>query len=141
MKKKIAIAFTILVILGIAALIYIKYSFFTPGHKDPLQSEDKIYISAPQLYALFSQFEDSANHKYLDSVISVSGSVQNIELNDKRYSVTLASNDSNGAVICEMDTMDNVKIKNIKTGQKINLVGFCNGILMDVQLDRCKLAE
>lgn len=141
MKKKIAIVATILIILGIIALIFVKYKYFTNGHNDPLQSEDKIYITAPQLYAFYSQFEDSANHKYLDSVISVSGAIKSIEMNEGRYTVALNTNDSNGAVLCEMDKIENDKIKKLKNGQQINLVGYCNGILIDVQLDRCKLAE
>jgi hypothetical protein len=141
MKKKLAIVATVIIILGIIALIVVKYKYFTNGHNDPLKSEDKIYITAPQLYALYSQFEDSANHKYNDSVISVTGAIQSVELNGDRYTVALNSNDSNGAVLCEMDMLENEKIKKLKSGQQINLVGYCNGILIDVQLDRCKLAE
>lgn len=141
MKKKLAIALSLIIILGIASLIYIKYAYFTNRHNDPLQSKDKIYITAPQLFALYSQFEDSANHKYNDSVISVTGAIQSIELNGDRYTVALNSNDSNGAVLCEMDMLENEKIRKLKSGQQINLVGYCNGILLDVQLDRCKLAE
>lgn len=141
MKKKIAIVLTALIILLIAALIYVKYAFFTEGHRDPLKSKDKIYITAPALYALYSQFEDSANNKYLDSVINVSGVIQNIELNNERYTISLASNDSNGTVICEMDKKENEKIKQLKKDQQISLVGNCNGLLIDVQLDRCKLAN
>ncbi len=141
MKKKIALFLLLIIIITLAALIVVKFAFFTEGHKDPLKSDDKINITAKKLFSFYNQYEDSANKMYLDSVISVSGSVQNIELNQGRYTVTLSSEDSSGAVICEMDIKDNEKIKSLKNGSLINLVGYCNGILIDVQLDRCKLAE
>ncbi len=141
MKKKIALLFVLILVIAVAALIYVKFAYFTEGHKDPLKSEDKINITAKKLFSLYSQYEDSANKMYLDSVISVSGNIQNIELNQDRYTITLNSEDSSGAVICEMDVKDNEKMKQLKKGIYINLVGYCNGILIDVQLDRCKLAD
>ncbi len=140
MSKRIKIWIAIGLIMPIG-LICLNMFYFDPSHKDPLDSKDKIYISAPVLFALYSLHEDSANRLYLDSVISVTGIVQAIEMKKRRYTVTLSSGDSNGAVICEMDTLENNKIKNITKGRNINLVGFCNGILIDVQLDRCKLAK
>ena len=132
-----------LIIIGlISALgVYLYLFHFAAKHADPLDSSDKVEISAEQLFALYSQYEDSANALYLDKTISVHGLVRNIELNGNRYTVTLNSNDSNGAVICEMDTLENEQVKALQPLAKVNIVGFCNGFLMDVQLDRCKLAK
>jgi hypothetical protein len=140
MKKKIIIG---LFLAGIIAAVGVYYYAFILGskHKDPLKSENKIAIKAKDLFALYVLNEDSANRLYLDSVISVSGKVEEVALTEGRYTVTFQSGDSTGAVICEMDKVENDKIKSVKKDDEITIVGFCNGWLIDVQLDRCKLVE
>lgn len=140
MKWKIVIGVMMLGILAAGGVYY--YLFYQAAeHSDPLKSDDKIVIRAVDLYDMYLRNEDSANRMYLDSVISVSGNIRNIELNQGRYTITLNSNDSNGAVVCEMDIAVNERIRSLKPGDEISLVGFCNGWLMDVQLDRCKINE
>jgi hypothetical protein len=139
MKK---IVLWILVIAAVAAIgIYYYVFHYGAKHLDPLESKDKVVISAENLFLLYNHNEDSANTLYLDKTISVSGQVKTIEVNDNRYTITLNANDSMGAVICEMDTLENPRLKDIKPNMPATVVGFCNGFLMDVQLDRCKLAK
>jgi hypothetical protein len=139
MMKKILIALLILAAIAIpAGIIWYKSA---AKHADPLESENKVEISAEQLFTLFNQHEDSANALYLDKTISISGKIREIELNNNRYTLTFHTNDSSGAVICEMDTVENARIKALQPNSEVNVVGFCNGFLMDVQLDRCKLAK
>jgi uncharacterized protein YacL (UPF0231 family) len=103
----------------------------------------KISLTAPELYRMFSNFEDSANKMYTvrDMAIKVSGRVQSIEQNGSRYTIFLNSNDMMGAVACEMDSLENSSVKMLKEQDSTNIVGFCTGYLMDVQLFRCKLAK
>jgi hypothetical protein len=139
MKKTII---WIIVIGLVAALGVYYYSFhYAAKHDDPLESSEKVDITAEKLFALYSRYEDSANKLYLDKTISVSGQISTVEQNENRYTVTFQTNDSNGAVICEMDTLENRQMAGIRPNSNINVVGFCNGLLIDVQLDRCRLAK
>lgn len=139
-NKKIILGLLVAAIITASSVYYYAF-FYGSKHKDPLKSESKVIINSKDLYNLFVKNEDSANQLYLDKVISVSGKVQNIEVNGGRYTLTLYAGDSSGAVICEMDVTENVKMDAVKIEDEITIAGFCNGYLMDVQLDRCKFED
>jgi hypothetical protein len=140
MKKTIIWLFIIGVIAAGIVIYYFKV--IAAKHKDPTDAV-KISLTAPELYRMFSNFEDSANKMYTvrDMAIKVSGRVQSVEQNGSRYTVFLNSNDMMGAVACEMDSLENSSVKMLKEQDSTNIVGFCTGYLMDVQLFRCKLAK
>ena len=140
MKKTIIWLFVIGVLAAGIVIYYFKV--IAAKHKDPTDAV-KISLTAPELYRMFSNFEDSANKMYTvrDMAINVSGRVQSIEQNGSRYTVFLNSNDMMGAVACEMDSLENSSVKMLKEQDSTNIVGFCTGYLMDVQLFRCKLAK
>jgi hypothetical protein len=143
MNMKKTILWIIVIGLLVAASVFYYLKNIASKHTDPTDVV-KINISAPELYRMFSNFEDSANKTYAvrDLAIKVSGVVQNVELNKNRYTVFLsAGEDEMGAVSCEMDSTENDKIKLLKTNDSAHIVGFCTGYLMDVQLFRCKLAK
>ncbi len=137
MKKIILIIVAIGILGAIGAYLYV-YKF-AAGHEDPSKSKDKVYINAPELYKYFSEHEDSANALYLSKVISVTGQITSLEMNENRYTIYLDSKDSSGAISCEMDTTENATVRHMTEGTNVNIVGFCNGINIDVSLDRCKL--
>ena len=126
-------------ISGIAVYFFVFY--FGAKHEDPLKSAEMVSVDAKQLIAIYESNEDSANKLYLDKTIKVNGEISDIQFKDNRYTINYANNGSMGTVSCEMDTFENPKVKNLQLGTKVVIVGFCNGINLDVSLDRCKLAE
>lgn len=140
MKKTILWLF----IIGLIAAGIVVYYFkvIAAKHKDPTDAV-KITIAAPELYRMFSNFEDSANRTFTvrDMAIKVGGRIQSIEQNGSRYTIFLNSNDMMGAVACEMDSLENTSVKALKENDSTNIVGFCTGYLSDVQMFRCKLAK
>ena len=139
MKKIIIWLLTIGLISGIAVYFFVFY--FGAKHEDPLKSAEMVSVDAKQLIAIYESNEDSANKLYLDKTIKVNGEISDIQFKDNRYTINYANNGSMGTVSCEMDTFENPKVKNLQLGTKVVIVGFCNGINLDVSLDRCKLAE
>lgn len=139
MKKIIIWLLIIGVVAGSAVYLYLFY--FGAKHKDPLKAASMVTVSATELYDLYANQEDSANALYLGKVIKVSGKVASVDLKESRYSVFYETNGVMGTVLCEMDSTENAKVKGLKPGDQVSIAGFCNGINMDVYLDRCKLAE
>lgn len=139
MKKIIIWLFLIGVVA--AAGVYFYHFHIAAKHDDPLEADNMVTISSKDLYTMFSQYEDSANKLYNGKVIKVSGVVGTVELDKNRYTINYENGDEMGTVICEMDTMENETVKGIKPGSKATVAGFCNGINMDVYIDRCKLAN
>lgn len=140
--KKIIIWLLVVAVLG-AAGAYLYYKASAKKH-DPAKAEI-IAIDAKELYRMFENFEDSANKLYTDAkkekAIAVNGTIHSVEQKDNIYTVTLDAASDFGAVVCEMDTTENQKVKTLKSGSAVKIVGYCNGYLADVQMFRCKLAE
>ncbi len=126
-------------ISGIAVYFFVFY--YGAKHEDPLKSAQMVSVDAKDLFGQYELNEDSANKLYLGKVIKVSGDISDIQYNNMRYTISYATNGMMGTVLCEMDTLENPKVKTLIIGSKVIIAGFCNGINMDVYLDRCKLAE
>ena len=136
--KKLGIILIILLIGSIIAyFIYKQMS----KHNDPTESKDKVSINAIELYKNYTQNEASADSLYLGKVIDLTGNISEIEKNDNRYTLYLNTTDSTGTISCEMDTLENSNISKLNKGNSIKINGFCNGINIDVQLDRCKIVN
>jgi hypothetical protein len=139
MKKIIIWLLAIGLISGIAVYFFVFY--YGAKHEDPLKSEQMVSVDAKDLMAKYELNEDTANKLYLGKVIKVSGDISDILFENNRYTINYATNGVMGTVLCEMDTLENTKVKTLIIGSKVVIAGVCNGINMDVYLDRCKLAE
>ncbi|RYE00373.1 MAG: hypothetical protein EOP54_00275 [Sphingobacteriales bacterium] len=128
--KKIALVILLLVLIGGS----VAYYFY---NKKPAQVEDikSEAITATSLVKAFEENEAAANKKYLNKVMDVSGTVQEISQNqDGQMVIILASEDNPLAgVQCTMRE----SIANIKTGDQLTIKGFCNGFVMTVILSDC----
>ncbi len=139
MKKIITWLLAIGLISGIALYFFVFY--YGAKHEDPLKSAQMVAVDAKDLFGQYELNEESANKLYLGKVIKVSGDISDIQFDKNRYTISYATNGVMGTVLCEMDTLENPKVKTLIIGSKVSIAGFCNGINMDVYLDRCKLAE
>lgn len=139
MKKIIIWLLAIGLIAGLSIYLYLFH--FGAKHDDPLKSSSMVSVTAIELYDIYNSNEDSANKLYLGKVIKVTGTIASIDVKENRYTINLVSNGDMGTVMCEMDINENPKLKDLKQGMPVVIAGFCNGINLDVYLDRCKLAE
>lgn len=135
--------FLITLIIGVIGAAIVYWYVFVKGaeHPDPLKSEQLLQIEAKKLFNDYTQFEDSANKIYNGKVLQVKGQISQIDVQNNRYTISLATDDAMGVVLCEMDTVDNVDYAKLKVQTNIELAGFCNGLNFDVYLDRCKLVK
>lgn len=135
MKKKV-------ILIGILALIVIAFGVwkwtFRPAETDVSGHKTDMAINATDLVLQFTQNEDSANARYLNKVIEITGTVDTIAMKEEEVSVYLKENNAISGVLCSF----NKKSFNsdfIKKGDKITLKGVCSGYLMDVVMNKCSL--
>ncbi len=138
MKNTIKYGLILLILGSIGGIIYYKMA---SKKRDPSKSNDIVYIKANDLFKLFNEYEDSANKLYLDKAINIQGEILSIENNPPRYTLYINTNDSNGNISCELDSSQNQIAKNLAPKQLVNITGFCNGKLIDVQLDKCVIGK
>ena len=140
--KKIVIIFCLITFIGLVAGFYL----WNKPHQN-IANATAIKIDAVTLYKVFSTDSITANKKFIQQVIEVSGIINSISKNQHNQMVTLIKTDTDGAFInCTFEQESN----DILAGQSINIKGICNGIGQgdadigikgDVYLVRCYLAK
>jgi hypothetical protein len=93
-------------------------------------------LNADELLDSYASDEVTANQKYLDKVIIVSGRVQKIEENK---TIFLETSNPLSSIICELEEAS--PEINITPGDAISIKGICTGYLMDVVLNRAILIK
>jgi hypothetical protein len=139
MSNKIRYILIFLVLALIAVVAVWKYTFKV-SESNVASHKTEVTIDAPKLLVAFETNEDSANTNYRDKVILVSGTVGSITKDSLGYSVYLKEKDAISGIICSFDksSFDSVRVR---PGAKINVKGICMGYLMDVQMNKCNIAE
>lgn len=97
-----------------------------------------VSITAPLLLQAFENNEDSANLKFGDKIIMVTGTVSTVAQDSTGYSVYLKDKDAVSGIMCRFDrTAFNPAMASV--GSEVSIKGLCSGYLMDVVLDRCSI--
>lgn len=107
-------------------------------------SEDLSSIEPKMLYSadnLISTLQSEKKHNR-ESVIAVSGTVNEINTINKRITILLKGNEAQETfVICDMNSNQNSSIKTIKKGDSILIKGLLKGILKDVIMLNCVILK
>ncbi len=138
--KKTVIILCILILIGVSVAFYL----WNKPHQDIAHAVG-IKTDAVTLYNVFITDSIAAKKKYIQQVIEVSGTINNISKNQQNQMVTLINTDTNGAFInCTLEQESNT----LQVGQSISIKGICTGIGQgdadlgikgDVYLVRCYL--
>ena len=125
-------------IIGIIVLVLIAYMIIINLPKASSTNKTaSLSISATELFSEFSSDEAKANKKYIGKIIEVEGTVLNTH-RDKQNAlvIILDSGDAMGSVLCTLEK-DPAEIP--QKSQHVSIKGQCNGLLMDVVLNKCIL--
>lgn len=96
-----------------------------------VEDEKGIALTAAQLVKEFQENETSANTKYLDKAITVTGNVTEVKNNqDGKVTVMLSSDDAFTGVFCTLKDA----AATINAGSTVTIKGICSGMLSDVRL-------
>lgn len=135
--KKIMAAILILALAG-GSYGWYQYQKAPP---DIRKEKAGIEITAVELLKEFQQNETASNTKYVDKVLVVAGTVTGVQTDSSgQATVYLQTNDLLSAVTCSFYQNDE-SVKKIKAGSPARIKGVCTGMLSDVVLNKCSLAE
>lgn len=127
MKKYFYIALA----LGLLAAAYGYYEYNRPVKGIENEVAD-VAIESAALLTEFESDETSANKKYFDKIVDVTGTIAKISDNDGKKSVYLNAGSDLSFIICELEnTADADKLS---VGEKTTVKGKCTGYLSDVIL-------
>ena len=120
-----------ILVVGILAAIGVWYYVYKVDHGINVAKTTGIVITADQLVQEFNANEDSANKKYLNKVLQVTGEVSEVKQDSTLTNVTLKT----------ADMLSNVYLTLVAnepkpdSGKIVTVKGICTGKLSDVVLN------
>ena len=141
MSKKVKIALVILVVAGAVAAA-IGLSIFNKPHQDLASTDAAYQIEAASLFSEFESDEAGANEKYLNQVLEVKGTVQDIQSTGDGGMILVLGNAGDAfGVNCALLPEAKANAASIEKGAVVKVRGICTGYLMDVTLSRCIVSQ
>ncbi len=124
MKK--ALLLIVLAVVLIGAAVY--YFVYNKPHRDIVSEKATFSLPSAELYNAFTTNPDDANAKYLNKVVSVSGTVSDVTvLSETETKVVLSADDDLFGVACSFADDEVDKAKLIQEGNEITIKGLCTG--------------
>jgi hypothetical protein len=140
--KKIILLIVLIVIVAAGFYAYREYN---RTNKDLKNLKADFAMDAAALIASFEKDSSSANKKYVDRLIAVSGNVKAIDAQGNPVVIALGEAGQMSSVQCSMDSTYVQEYKTIKEGDRLTVKGLCTGgrteelFGTDVILNRCVL--
>jgi hypothetical protein len=136
MKKLLIALVAIGVIGGVVA-----YQIYNKPHRDIDAEKPVASVSADDLFSAFDADEAAANTSYLDQVIEVSGTVDEIteDADGNTVVILMAETAIMGGVSATIDP--SITEFSASPGDALKIKGRCTGMLMDVVLTNCFLVK
>jgi hypothetical protein len=132
----------LLIFLGTGLILAagIAYYLYNKPHRDVASEQPAFELTADVLYDEYEADENTANAKYLDKIVEVSGTVAEVGTNDAGQTnvIIAAENAMLGGVSA---TFDETPSNAIVEGQALTVKCRCTGKLMDVVLVNCTVSE
>ena len=140
MKSKIfKISISILLLVSVVFIYAVKT--YNKPHLDTKNSKADFTITAQNFINEYLQDEISADKKYAEKVIQVTGEIYNISTLKGDGVITLKFSGLESSVICYLLPEENNKTLKLKKGQFITIKGICKGYLLDVNMVKCVHVE
>ena len=137
MRVKLALVAGGVVLLIICAAV--GWYMYSKPHEGVANIEADIRITAANLYSDFQRNETTANKKYLNKVIEVTGNVSEVQNVNGSQIILLSSAGDMGGVSCQLTNDKNNTSITIKKSLTVTVKGKCSGYLIDVNLVDCVL--
>lgn len=132
MKQVLFVLFLLLVVLG-AAIGYFQYNKQAPDLAD---ASPAYTLTSDALFDAFDENEEAAMAMYGGQVVEISGVIAEISRTEEGQSIVIAAENAlAGGVNCAFSQ----DLSNIEKGESVTVKCLCQGFLMDVVLNQCKL--
>jgi len=137
-KKKLLIA---AVIIGAIAAYFIWANFLKTA-PSMRKLDTAFQVEAVALYKEFDSNEATANAKYLNKIIEVTGVVANIEVSEDSKPIISLKTEGFGVIKCTMESdLDDEELSEIQMNSTLVIKAECIGMLLDVLLNRSIIIE
>lgn len=136
MKKRQTIL-SVAVLCLLIAIAWGAYLYNKP-HADAGSKLTDETMRADSLYASYAGDEAAADKRFMNKILEVKGTVQDITMNNSKPAVKLTTGQP-GSINCQMAMDSSEVFAHIQKGMQVTIKGKCSGYLMDVNLVDCVL--
>jgi hypothetical protein len=134
MKKKTPQWMIITAVVLLLLAVGVGYAFREYNRKEP-QTGDRpavFTMAASELMNQFRKDEKTANLKYLDKVIEVSGKLKSVDTGDKgELTLVLNTSEELSSVRCSIDSLYTSQTGPLVAGNPVKVKGICTGYIAD----------
>ncbi len=121
-------------------LILVLFFWMRKGETEKISDTPiEVGLSAAMLVSQFKENEELANSMYTEQLIEIKGRVKEVTFLNHRNTIVLYGNNNASYVLCDMQTSQKEKVKNLKQDQNVLIKGVCKGFLKDVIVLNCIL--
>lgn len=124
------ISSVILLSSAIAVFMYYK------PHRSVRKEDAAHKLSVEELVQAFAEDEEQANAQYAGKVLEVYGNLKEMILNDSTLILLMGDSTQMIGVSCYLQKDQKAKYTTLKRGQPVSVKGICNGMLLDVVVDK-----
>lgn len=114
------------------------FKYYKP-HRSVRKEEAAFKLSVSDLVNAFSVDEAQANATYSGKIVEVHGTLKEMILNDSTLILLMGDSTQMTGVSCYLQKDQKDKYTTLKRGEQVNVKGVCNGMLLDVVLDKAIL--
>lgn len=124
-------------LLLIASVIAV-FKYYKP-HRSVKKEEAAFKLSVSELVDAFSADENEANAQYAGKIVEVRGALKEMILNDSTLILLMGDSTLPTGVSCYLQRDQKDKYTTLKKGEEVLVKGVCNGMLLDVVIDKAIL--
>ena len=119
------------VVIGILILLLgttgVAWYIFTEKFTDTAEKKADYTVSASEFIKEFQQNENLANKKYTEKIISIKGTVSEIEAADTTVNIKMSDTATGDYIIFAFQQQHLAEAKKIKKGDVVSIKGSCSG--------------
>lgn len=124
-------------VIVITSLVAV-FMYFKP-HRS-VRNEDALFtLHVSELVRAFVEDEARANALYVGKVIEVRGTLKEMILNDSTLILLMGDSTEMTGVSCYLQQDQKQKYTGLTRGSSVSVKGVCNGMLLDVVIDKALL--
>jgi hypothetical protein len=134
MNKKVFFAAATFIALIIGYVVYANFLKTAPA-MSKLKAEYS--VSAVDLYTEYDSNEETANQKYQNRVIEITGEIMLVIKDEGFNPIINLKTEGFGVVKCTLETqMTTEELNKVRTNTSLTLRGECIGMLLDVLIEK-----
>lgn len=121
----------------ITSVIFIM--LYSKPHRSVSRDEPAFRLTVPQLAEAYSQDEETANRLYTGKILEVEGTMKEMILSGSSLILLMGETSQPLGVSCYLNRDQKNKYRSLKRGTPVRIKGICNGLLLDIVMDKCIL--